>query len=207
MLGKYKESLAERDLLEQMSTEQEFENLKSQVNPHFLFNCFNTLSSLIQEDKREAEKFLDELSKVYRYLLRSNEDGVSTVEKEVKFLESYYRLLKTRYGDGLHINIDIDKRYYPYLVPSLSLQLLVENAVKHNVIANDSVIRIGIRKENDYIVVENNMNVKQNNGNEKGMGIENIKSRYSILSDAPVIIKNDGLVFSVAVPVLKMQGK
>ena len=118
LLEKYKESLAERDMLEQMGMEQEFENLKSQVNPHFLFNCFNTLSSLIQEDKKEAEKFLDELSKVYRYLLKSNEDGVSTVEKEVKFLESYYRLLKTRHGDALHINIEIDRRYYPYLLPS-----------------------------------------------------------------------------------------
>ena len=146
------------------ASEQEFENLKSQVNPHFLFNCFNTLSSLIQEDKKEAEKFLDELSKVYRYLLTNNEDGVSTVEKEVKFLESYYRLLKTRYGDGLHINIEIDKRYYPYLLPSLSLQLLVENAVKHNVVSRQKPLTIEVfTAAGNKLVVNNNLQRKQLN--------------------------------------------
>ncbi|MEI9911507.1 MAG: histidine kinase [Bacteroidota bacterium] len=130
IMDKHRESIAEKELVSQMSLQQEFDVLKSQVNPHFLFNCFNTLSSLITEDAAKAEVFLDELSKVYRYLLRNNEAGLSTLENEMKFIESYFRLLKTRHGDAVQFQVESDKRYNHYLLPSLSLQLLVENAVK-----------------------------------------------------------------------------
>src|SRR5690606_35792000 len=100
IIDKYREAAAEEEMIEQMQLRQEFDNLKEKVNPHFLFNSFNTLSSLISEDKDQAEKFLDELSKVYRYLLRNNESGMSTVGQEVAFIRSYSRLLETRYGDG-----------------------------------------------------------------------------------------------------------
>jgi hypothetical protein len=203
LLDKYRESLAERDMLEQMGMEQEFENLKSQVNPHFLFNCFNTLSSLIQEDKGEAEKFLDELSKVYRYLLRSNEDGISTVEKEVKFLESYYRLLKTRYRDGLHINIDIDKRYYPYLLPSLSLQLLVENAVKHNVVSKQKPLMIEVfTAAGNKLVVNNNLQRKQINKNSTKIGLNNISSKYKLMKQQGFQVVEGENNFMVVMPLV-----
>jgi two-component system, LytTR family, sensor kinase len=109
-LQEWKKSIAENQQLEQLTIKQEFETLKSQVNPHFLFNCFNTLSSLITEDKRSAERFLNELSKVYRYLLRSNEAGMSTLEAELKFIQSYYELLHTRYGNALQLHIEVDKK-------------------------------------------------------------------------------------------------
>ena len=128
----WKTSVAEKEKLEQLTIQQEFDTLKSQVNPHFLFNCFNTLSSLISEDVKQAEVFLDELSKVYRYLLRNNENGLSTLKSEIEFIHSYYRLLKTRHGDSLQMTIEVDKKYEQYLLPSLSLQLLIENSVKHN---------------------------------------------------------------------------
>ncbi len=118
---KYRESVQEKESLRQLSEKQEFDTLKGQVNPHFLFNCFNTLSSLITEDRVRAEKFLDELSKVYRYLLRNNEDGLTTVQNEIRFIESYYQLLQTRHGEAVQINTEIDKRYDQYLLPSLSL--------------------------------------------------------------------------------------
>jgi LytS/YehU family sensor histidine kinase len=126
LLRKYKESKEENETIQQLALAHEYDTLKSQVNPHFLFNCFNTLSSLITEDKHKAGVFLDELSKVYRYLLRSNEDGISTLENEIKFINSYYRLLRTRHGEAVQLNLQIDKRYERYLLPSLSLQLLVE---------------------------------------------------------------------------------
>src|SRR5690606_26812467 len=107
VLTKFKESVVERKKLQESSLQQEFAALKGQVNPHFLFNCFNTLSSLIVEDKQKAEVFLNELSKVYRYLLRSNENGVSTVQNEVRFIDSYYQLLRTRHGDAVELNIEI----------------------------------------------------------------------------------------------------
>ena len=102
IIDKYKEASAEKDILEQMQLQEEFDVLKQKVNPHFLFNCFNTLSSLITEDKDRAERFLDELSKVYRYLLRNNEDGMSSLENELKFIQSYFQLLKTRHGEAVY---------------------------------------------------------------------------------------------------------
>ena len=203
LLEKYRESLGEKELIEQMSMEQEFENLKSQINPHFLFNCFNTLSSLIQEDKREAEKFLDELSKVYRYLLKSNEDGISTVEKELKFIESYYRLLKTRYGSGLQLSLDIDKRYYSYLLPSLSLQLLVENAVKHNIVSRQQplVIEIFTAAENK-LVVNNNLQRKQLSKHSTRIGLANIRSKYKLMKQEGFQVVEGEHNFMVVLPLV-----
>jgi LytS/YehU family sensor histidine kinase len=105
----------EAQLLEHMHLRQEFDNLQQKVNPHFLFNCFNTLSSLISEDKQQANKFLNELSKVYRYLLQNNEDCMSTVESEMKFIQSYFQLISTRYGDGVRMSLRIEKNIIPIL--------------------------------------------------------------------------------------------
>jgi len=162
IIDKYKETALEAELLEHMHLRQEYDNLQQKVNPHFLFNCFNTLSSLISENKQQANKFLNELSKVYRYLLQNNDDGMSTVESEMKFIQSYFQLISTRYGEGVNLTIRIDKKYYSYFLPSLSLQLLVENAVKHNVVSKQTPLSIEIfTTEGRQLVVNNN-----NAGNE-----------------------------------------
>jgi hypothetical protein len=206
-LEKFKESLAEKELLEQMATEQEFERLKSQVNPHFLFNCFNTLSSLIQEDKKEAEHFLDELSKVYRYLLKNNEDGMTTVEKELSFIHSYFQLLKTRYGDALQMRMDIDERYFPFLLPSLSLQLLVENAVKHNIVSKQQPLMLEIFSANgDKLVVNNNLQRKPVNKSSTGIGLNNISAKYKLMKQEGFEIVENESHFMVMLP-LKESGK
>lgn len=203
LLDKYKETLSEKELIEQMSMEQEFENLKSQINPHFLFNCFNTLSSLIQEDKKEAENFLDELSKVYRYLLKSNEAGVSTVEKELQFIQSYYRLLKTRYGSGLRLSIDIDKRYYSYLLPSLSLQLLVENAVKHNIVSRMQPLVIEIlTAAGNKLVVNNNLQRKQLIKTSTRIGLNNIRAKYNLMKQDGFQVVEGENNFMVVLPLV-----
>jgi two-component system, LytTR family, sensor kinase len=203
LLEKYKESLSEGELLEKMSMEQEFENLKGQINPHFLFNCFNTLSSLIQEDKKEAEKFLDELSKVYRYLLKSNEDSISTVEKELKFIQSYYQLLKTRYGSGLQLSIDVDKRYHSYLLPSLSLQLLVENAVKHNIVSRLQPLDIEIfSAAGNKLVVNNNLQRKQLTKASTRIGLNNISSKYKLMKQPGFQIIEGESNFMVVLPLV-----
>lgn len=203
VLSKYKETLSEKELIEQLSMEQEFENLKNQINPHFLFNCFNTLSSLIQEDKVEAENFLNELSKVYRYLLKSNEDGVSTVEKELKFIQSYYRLLKTRYGSGLQLTTDIDKRYYSYLLPSLSLQLLVENAVKHNIVSRMQPLVVEIfTAAGNKLVVNNNLQRKQLSKISTRIGLNNIRSKYKLMKQDGFQIVEGENNFMVVLPLV-----
>ncbi|MBS1564722.1 MAG: histidine kinase, partial [Bacteroidetes bacterium] len=137
-VSRYKEAEEEKEMLRQLSFSGEFDSLKNQVNPHFLFNCFNTLSSLIREDKETADLFLNELSKVYRYLLKNNEVGLSTLANEIRFVHSYFRLLQTRHGSSIRLLVHVDARYNERQLPSLSLQLLIENAVKHNILAKSA---------------------------------------------------------------------
>ena len=203
LLEKYRDSLSERELLEKMSMEHEFENLKGQVNPHFLFNCFNTLSSLIEEEKNEAEHFLDELSKVYRYLLRNNEEGISTVEKEVKFIQSYYELLRTRYGEGLQLSIEIDRRYYPYQLPTLSLQLLVENAVKHNIVSRQQPLVMEIfTTAGNKLVVNNNLQRKTMNTPSTKIGLSNIRAKYRLMKQDGFQVVEGENNFMVVLPLI-----
>jgi two-component system LytT family sensor kinase len=203
LLEKYRESLQEKALLEKMSIEHEFENLKGQINPHFLFNCFNTLSSLIEENKTEAEHFLDELSKVYRYLLRNNESGISTVEKEIRFIQSYFELLRTRYGEGLQLNMDIDLRYYPYQLPSLSLQLLVENAVKHNIVSRQQPLIMEIfTTAGNKLVVNNNLQRKSPGMPSTRIGLSNIQGKYRLLQQEGFQIVEGEKNFMVVLPLI-----
>lgn len=211
VLGKYKESILEKESLRQFSARQEFDTLKGQVNPHFLFNCFNTLSSLISEDKQKAEVFLNELSKVYRYLLRSNEDGLSTVENEIKFIQSYYRLLQTRHGEAVQLHMEIDKRYNPYLLPSLTLQLLVENVVKHNVLSKNKPLVIDIfTTAGNKLVVNNNLQRRTVKAPSNKVGLENIRAKYALLGHDGFQVMEDKNNFTVVLPLIwnsNLQGK
>ena len=203
IIEKYKDTILEREMLVQMNLQQEFDNLKGKVNPHFLFNCFNTLSSLISENKELAEKFLDELSKVYRYLLRNNEDGMSTVESEMKFIHSYFQLMRTRHGEGINMNMRIDKKYYSYLVPSLSLQLLVENAVKHNVVSRRSPLSIEIfTTEGKQLVVNNNLNKKIQKEKSTRIGLQNIESKYKLINHDGFQVVDGEKNFMVVLPMI-----
>jgi sensor histidine kinase YesM len=204
ILNKYKETAAEKELLEKLQLDQEFEQLKQKVNPHFLFNCFNALSSLITEDKNKAEKFLDELSKVYRYLLRNNEDGMSTLESEMKFIESYFQLLKTRHGDAVHLHVNIDEQYNYWLLPSLSLQLLLENAVKHNNVLKTSPLVIEITTTgNGWLSLKNNLQKKTSNADSSKLGLKNIREKYHLLNKPDIIIKETVAQFEVMLPLIE----
>lgn len=204
IMDRYKESAAEKEMMEMIHLKQEFNNLKQKVNPHFLFNSFNTLSSLIEEDEERAEKFLDELSKVYRYLLRNNEKGMSTVDEEIKFILSYSKLLETRYGDGFKLEMEIDPAAMDKQIPSLCLQLLVENAVKHNVVSRHHPIRIVIKTTDDgYLAVENNLNKKTRRSIEStGIGLANIREKYRLLNHSDVTITDSGEHFKVVIPLI-----
>lgn len=203
LLEKYKESLQEKETFRQLSVAQEFDALKNQVNPHFLFNCFNTLSSLIGEDKTKAEVFLNELSKVYRYLLRNNEDGLSSVENEVRFIQSYYKLLQTRHGEAVKLNIQVDKKYYPYLLPSLSLQLLVENVVKHNVISKTEPQVIDIfTTAGNKLVVNNNIRRRNARVLSNKVGLNNIHAKYFLLNQPGFQVMEDEKNFTVVLPLI-----
>jgi len=203
ILEKYKESVEEKEAMHQMAMQQEFDALKSQVNPHFLFNCFNTLSSLIGEDKARAEIFLDELSKVYRYLLQNNDDGLSTLYNELQFVQSYFRLLRTRHGEAVQLNLEIDKRYEAYLLPSLTLQLLIENVVKHNVVSRKYPLEIDIFTiAGNKLVVNNNLQRRVVKVHSSKVGLENIKAKYGLLKQAGFQIMEDEKNFTVVLPLI-----
>jgi sensor histidine kinase YesM len=199
----WKASVAEKEKLQQLSLQHEFQTLKNQVNPHFLFNCFNTLSSLISEDRKQAEIFLNELSKVYRYLLRNNEDGLSTLETEIRFIESYYQLLKTRYGDAVELTMEINKKYNRYLLPSLSLQLLVENAVKHNMLSKSQPLLIDIfTTAGNKLVVSNNLQLRTVKGPSNKIGLENIRTKYQLLHQHGFLVLADAKSYSIVLPLI-----
>lgn len=200
---KYKENAAENESLQQLSVNQEFDTLKSQVNPHFLFNCFNTLSSLISIDKAKALQFLDELSKVYRYLLRSNQESICTLHTELNFIDSYFALLQTRHGESIQLRKNIEKQYLNYFIPSLTLQLLVENAVKHNSISksNPLVIDIFTAGENK-LVVNNNLQRRASVTHNNGVGLQNIKLKYQLLDQQGFQVMEGGKNFTVVLPLI-----
>lgn len=203
VFSRYKESKTEKETIQQLSVAEEYDNLKSQVNPHFLFNCFNTLSSLISIDKDKAEMFLNELSKVYRYLLRNNEESVSSVESEVKFIESYFKLLQTRHGDAVQLNLQIDKEYNVYMLPSLTLQLLVENAVKHNSISKSKPLTIDIfTTAGKKLVVSNNLQRKTVKVPSNKVGLINIRSKYQLLQENGFQVIEDAKNFTVVLPLI-----
>jgi two-component system, LytTR family, sensor kinase len=203
IFSKYKEKRQEQEMLTELSVYQELDTLKNQINPHFLFNCFNTLSSLISVDKKQAELFLNELSKVYRYLLRSNEDGVSTLGNEIKFIQSYFQLLRTRHGEAVKMNLQIEKQYESYLLPSLSLQLLVENAVKHNTLSKSQPLVIDIfTTAGNKLVVNNNLQRRTIMVHSNKVGLENIKSKYTLLRQPGFQVMEDEKNYTVVLPLI-----
>lgn len=204
---KWRKLVDEAEQLKKENLQSQLEGLKGQVNPHFLFNSLNSLSSLIGDDPDKAEKFLDEMSKVYRYLLRTNEDGLTTLDAEMQFIHSYFHLLKTRYGDGLRMETIIDDRYYAYQLPPLTLQMLVENAVKHNMILKDSPLKILIMTTNSgRLVVSNNLQRKDRMVSSNKVGLTNIVNKYRLMKQEEITVRDDGKEFAVVVPLIQNTG-
>jgi len=157
----WKASLKETEKLNAAYKQSQLNGLKSQVNPHFLFNSLNSLSSLIQEDEAAAEKFLDEMSKVYRYMLRNDEEQLVTLDTELKFLSAYLHLLTTRYGNGLQVHIHADEYNRSRLLAPLTLQVIIENTFTQNVITKNSPLVIDITATaNNVLAVQNNIQPK-----------------------------------------------
>ena len=154
-------------------------------------------------DKEKADVFLNELSKVYRYLLRNNEQGLSTVENEVRFIKSYHKLLQTRHGEAVQLNVQIDKRYEPYLLPSLTLQLLTENVVKHNVLSKNKPLVIDIfSAAGNKLVINNNLQKRSLKAPSNNVGLQNIKAKYELLKQPGFQVLEDDKNFTVVLPLI-----
>lgn len=179
-----------------------FDALKNQLDPHFLFNSLNVLTGLIEENPEAATRFTTSLSKVYRYVLEQKTKELVTLEEELKFAEIYMSLLSVRFEDSIVFSLPTHLNNPHAKVVPLSLQLLLENAVKHNQVSPSKRLHIEISEQNGMLVVSNNVQPKQTLKESTGVGLRNIRDRYAILTQSPVVIKESRNNFSVAIPIL-----
>jgi len=198
----WKASVSETEKLKNIYQRSKILGLKGQINPHFLFNCFNTLSGLIHEDENKAEKFLNEMTKVHRYLLRSDDEFLVLLETELKFAESYLYLAKGRFGDSIKITIDIDNAILQKMLPPLSMQVILENIIYTNAmdkhdpltisIKNNSSSNIEITNSVHQKVVLQNLNVDD--------GLDNLLNKYKILNGGEIRIIETGKTRTLELP-------
>lgn len=182
-----------------------FDALKNQLDPHFLFNSLNVLTSLIEEDADQAQKFTTSLSKVYRYVLEQKNKELVSIEEELQFARTYVRLLKMRFEDSIILDIPEHATNPDAKIVPLSLQLLLENAVKHNVVMDSKPLNIRVYEENGSLVVSNNIQEKQVVKKSSGVGLRNIQQRYQLLTDRQVRIEKTAKEFTVYLPILTKQ--
>jgi len=205
-LFQWREAALNVEKLKNQSLSSKFESLKNQINPHFLFNSLNALSSLVHSDQDKATQFIQKLSEVYRYVLDHQYDEVVPAKIEVEFAKSYVYLNKIRFGKNLQVNFNgINLLNREMTIPALSLQMLVENCIKHNEISKDFPLTIDISSDDDYLVVKNNLNpLESPKRDSNGVGLSNIINRYSYLSDHEVMIDQTENQFSVSIPLLNV---
>ena len=194
-----RENILENERLKRQNVQSELSALKNQLNPHFLFNSLNSLSFLVKENK-EAITFVSKLSFMYRYILQSGQIDSITLREELKFLESYIYLINTRYREKFIINISIDNSFLDKSIPILALQLLVENAVKHNEISKINPLTVRVYSEDNYIIIENKIRLRTSFVDSTGSGLGNLDKRYFLLKQQHIIIKNNDQIFKVKLP-------
>lgn len=204
-LNQLKKSIKKQELLKRQNLESQLEILKNQVNPHFLFNSLNTLTSLIPEEPNLAVDYVQKLSKVYRYILEIKDKKLIPLQEELACIKSYLYMLNIRFGDKLQFEIDETELDFNHHVVPLSLQLLVENAVKHNIISNKKPLLIKIHKgKNSSLLVSNNLQPKVQKMPSTGTGLDNIRNRYKILSKEKVDVIVTNTHFTVSLPLVKV---
>lgn len=182
-----------------------FETLKNQIDPHFLFNSLNVLTSLIEENPDNAQKFTTSLSKIYRYVLEQKDKELVSVEEELSFAKTYMNLLKMRFENSVFYELPEQINNLEAKVVPLSLQLILENTVKHNIASEKKPLHIRIYEKEDYLVIENDYQKKEVLQDRKGVGLQNIVDRYSIITNRKVRIEQTEKYFRVALPMLTKQ--
>lgn len=184
------------------SANAQFESLKNQLDPHFLFNSLNVLSSLIDENPNQAQRFTASMSKIYRYVLEQKDKELVTVEEEIEFAKTYCNLLETRFEDSVGFDFQVDENTLKSYVVPLSLQLLLENCIKHNFATSAKPLQIKIYSENGYLLIENNLQQREQVKESAGIGLSNIVQRYALLTKQNVFIEKSPDFFKVKIPML-----
>ncbi|SDR88558.1 2TM domain-containing protein [Gramella sp. MAR_2010_147] len=182
-----------------------FDALKNQLDPHFLFNSLNVLASLIDENPEQAQRFTTGLSKIYRYVLEQKDKELVSLKEELTFANTYMKLLKMRFEDSIYFEIPEELSNEEAKVVPLSLQLLLENTIKHNIVSESKPLYIKIYENDGYLIVENNFQKKEVLGTRKGVGLQNIVNRYHVVTERKVLIEQKEEIFRVKLPVLTKQ--
>lgn len=201
----YQENKVKQQKIIAGTASAKFETLKSQIDPHFLFNSLNVLSSLIEENPENAQKFTTSLSKIYRYVLEQKDKELISIEEELSFAKTYMNLLKMRFENSLFYELPDTPIHPEAKVVPLSLQLLLENTVKHNVVSEQKPLHIRIFVEGDYLAIQNDLQKKEVLQDREGVGLQNIINRYEIITRRKVLIQTDQKTFTVKIPILTKQ--
>ncbi|EZH75680.1 histidine kinase [Aquimarina atlantica] len=199
-----KKSIRDEEQTKQIMIQAQLDTLRNQAQPHFLFNSLNTLRDIIDQDaKEDAKGFVDNLSDVYRFILESGNTNLISLQKELKFAKAYIHIQSERFGDNLKVNWRILQSKQMAMIVPMSLQLLLENAIKHNIVSRAKPLIITIETKEDYLVVSNKIQSKSTQTPSTKIGLKNIEKRYQLISNRAPIIDNDGEHFTVALPLLK----
>jgi len=198
----WRKAIEREQNLREENLQYKYQNLKSQVNPHFLFNSLNTLSELIYEDAEKADQYIQELSKIYRYILENEEIDIVPLNKEIDFIIQYFKIQKIRDNDKILLEIDVPNAGEYKVIP-VSLQILVENALKHNARSKNLPLKIGITRDNNYIVVSNNIRRKNILESSSKTGLLNLHKRVKHILGRDLIFKEENKLLIVKLPILK----
>ncbi len=199
----YKTTQIQAEELKRFHAQAELQLVKNQINPHFLFNNLNVLSALVMQNNAEANKFIEEFSKVYRYILNNHEKELVALKTELHYINPYIFLLEKRFGEGLKVSINIPEKMGELLIIPAALQMLIENAIKHNVVSKNKPLHITLHiNDNNSIVVSNNLQAKQTVENSTEIGLQNIIKRYKLVSTKHVDVTTADNAFTVTLPLI-----
>lgn len=200
---KWRQAAIREEELKRAHLALQYQSLKDQLRPHFLFNSLSSLVTLIGKDQEKATQFVHRLSDVYRYVLDQTENELVSVEEELKFLEDYVFLQKIRYGENLQVRMNLDLEDHRLVIP-LSLQMMVENAIKHNVVSAEHPLTVDIHSDDqNRIVIRNNIRRKEDMEGSPGLGLANLRKRISVFSDDPLLVEENPESFTVTIPTIQ----
>lgn len=202
LIDKSKQDSLEKEVLKQKNLQNELEALRNQINPHFLFNSLNTLSLLVREDQKAAVRFINKLSFLYRYILQSQDKELVTVSEELKVLESYVHLIKQRFNENFKVNIRISEELNSSRIPILALQILMENAIKHNEISERNPLLVEVYNDDSWIVIKNVLQERKEDIESTHTGLKNLNTRVKLHMQREIKILKTRTHFIVKIPTL-----
>lgn len=199
----WKANLLRTQALEKANLEARYDTLRNQVNPHFLFNSLNTLLMLVDENP-VASKYVESISEIMRYMLQSQDKEAVLLRDELKIARDYVFIQQSRFGDKLQVEFDVPEKFYHYAIPPLALQMLLENAIKHNVVSKEDPLKVRVYMHDSlFIVIENTMKAKIDKDPSTGVGLDNIRNRYIHLTGKDIIVKQENGKFVVMLPLFE----